>query len=412
MKIGEFAEQFRMKQGTIRYYVRKGLLNPLKKRTYYDYNQTCVDDMRTILELKKMQFSLDEIAQYMSFLRMDYSNIYSSKQERLKMFSQKIETVNQKIDDLRGIKKALSKHYEEIKKDFSDHVPQASNFDKIGVPIGFLQELACPDCEKKLEMDANRVVNNMVISGELKCKCGYRAQVKEGIITFEGVNEEEPADLTPEKLYQDGQLPPPFFKTAMTTLEWINTKLANELFKGKIIFNPCVQEGFISNLLVKQLVKQEDNFIYIGLDPHFAFLNRFKGCLSKNLGLPKIVLLAGKIEKAPLKKGTCDFLTLPFSRQADAANRGTFPFDTVVPLLKREGKWFEAFFCAEKQVAVTEAYQNIADNLCCSRIKETLQDFEEKEFVITGKILDKGQVSRFFKDDAPVTFYGFKGKKK
>jgi len=343
---------------------------------------------------------------------MDYSHIYNSKQQRLNLFSQKIQSIDQMIDDLSVVKKALTKHYEEIKNDFADYEPRPNDIDKIGVPIGFLRELACPDCENKLEMDADKVLKNQVITGELKCKCGYRAQVKEGIITFEGVNEEEPADLTPEKLYQEGQLPPEFFKTAMTTLEWINTKLANESFKGKIIFNPCVQEGFISNLLIKQLVAKEDDFVYIGLDPHFAFLKRFKNCLSKNPALPQIVLLAGKIEKAPVRKGACDFLTLPFSRAAEAAYRGAFSFDTIMSLLKPGGKWVEAFFCSEKKEDVDEAYQVIANSLCCNPIKESLQVFEEQEIVSTGEILDKGQVSKFYEEDAPVTFYGFKGKKK
>ena len=72
----------------------------------------------------------------------------------------------------------------------------------------------------------------------------------------------------------------------------------------------------------------------------------------------------------------------------------------------------EAFFCSEKKEDVAEAYQVIANSLCCNPIKESLQGFEEQEIVSTGEILDKGQVSKFYEEDAPVTFYGFKGKKK
>src|SRR6056297_1806296 len=100
MKIGEFAGQFDMKQVTVRYYVKKGLLNPIKKRTYYEYNQTCVEDMEKILRLKRMNFTLDEIAMYLAYLRLNHSRTFSSKREIMDLLKRKKHSLDASINEL------------------------------------------------------------------------------------------------------------------------------------------------------------------------------------------------------------------------------------------------------------------------------------------------------------------------
>jgi len=100
MKIGAFAAKFGIKQVTIRYYVKKGLLNPIKKRTYYEYNQTCVEDMEKILRLKRMNFTLDEIAMYLAYLRLNHSRTFSSKREIMDLLKRKLKSVVTSINEL------------------------------------------------------------------------------------------------------------------------------------------------------------------------------------------------------------------------------------------------------------------------------------------------------------------------
>jgi len=62
LKIGEFANLFDVKKETVRFYTDKNLLTPVKIGSFYDYDRNCVVDMNKILELKDMDFNLEEIS--------------------------------------------------------------------------------------------------------------------------------------------------------------------------------------------------------------------------------------------------------------------------------------------------------------------------------------------------------------
>lgn len=70
MRISSFAKKFNVSIDTIRYYMNLGLLIPVKTGTYYDFDQTCEDDMKIITELKSFEFTLNEIREIIDLKRI------------------------------------------------------------------------------------------------------------------------------------------------------------------------------------------------------------------------------------------------------------------------------------------------------------------------------------------------------
>lgn len=70
MKIKELANSLNVSQKTIRYYEDCGFITPLTEnksgRIFRDYDQASVTQLRTIIGLRKLRFSIDEIRELFS----------------------------------------------------------------------------------------------------------------------------------------------------------------------------------------------------------------------------------------------------------------------------------------------------------------------------------------------------------
>lgn len=65
MKIGEFAAKNQISPDTVRYYVREGLLYPVREGYHFSFDEQCSRDLRRVQTLKNIGFSLSEIKQIM-----------------------------------------------------------------------------------------------------------------------------------------------------------------------------------------------------------------------------------------------------------------------------------------------------------------------------------------------------------
>src|SRR6056297_1287985 len=114
LKIGEFAARFDVKKETVRFYTDKNLLTPVKIGNFYDYDRNCIEDMKTILQLKEMDFNLEEISKYLSFFRVSTKNMIAMKQALIDLFKGKIADVDFKIDEYQKARLELSRKLEDI----------------------------------------------------------------------------------------------------------------------------------------------------------------------------------------------------------------------------------------------------------------------------------------------------------
>lgn len=174
MKIKSFADYFKVKKSTIRYYTDINLLLPVRDESQAVYTAQCVKDMDDIIRLKKMGFSLKEIQSLKAYERF---NVNYSKEESLflkQIFDDKtsalkneIQELTNQIDAIQAYKNAMVHEYEEI---------------SLGVPLKAVDKLSCPVCDGSFSIKDASLMNTMVFSGILTCKCGKALHIDDGLI--------------------------------------------------------------------------------------------------------------------------------------------------------------------------------------------------------------------------------------
>ena len=181
MKIGEFAEIHGVSVDTVRFYIENELLLPERIHNQYSFDEKCSLDLREVLELKSMKFTLSEIKKIFSFRKLEnlldnrdiifYKNLYGEKHAELL-------GERESIDDALAL---IEKKLESIDE-------KNSETGRLGVPFGFLKNLACPDCMKELSMDRVAVQDNMIYEASLSCTCGYAASIEDGVLITPSAN--------------------------------------------------------------------------------------------------------------------------------------------------------------------------------------------------------------------------------
>ena len=107
MNIGRLAELAQVNIDTIRYYERQKLLPPAARTAsgYRQYTRSDLERLRFILRSKELGFTLAEIGDLLSLTRDRQSDMRGVKHKA----EQRLEQVEQKIAELRRVKRGLRK---------------------------------------------------------------------------------------------------------------------------------------------------------------------------------------------------------------------------------------------------------------------------------------------------------------
>lgn len=119
---GELAREAGVNFSTVRYYERRGILQPKNRSAggYHQYNAEDVRRVRFIRRAQELGFTLKEVEELLT-LRIDAGSHCSEVRQQAEM---KISDMQQKIRDLQQMKKALSKLVEACKREeTSGHCP-------------------------------------------------------------------------------------------------------------------------------------------------------------------------------------------------------------------------------------------------------------------------------------------------
>lgn len=185
MKIGDFANQFDVSISTIRYYIKNHVLVPAKKDSnQYEFSEKDAAEMKAILDLKKMLFSIDEIKQYLKVIRMYSGEDASMAEHLINIFQLKKDNLIKDINEMQSAISSVDRRINTLgsaviqkPSDCEEH-PTGKNF---GIPIEFLKYIVCPRCNSYFSNEL-RTQENRVVSGNLTCSCGYKAVIEDGII--------------------------------------------------------------------------------------------------------------------------------------------------------------------------------------------------------------------------------------
>ncbi len=114
LRIGAFCKKFGVSASTVRYYVHYGILIPETRNGQFLFSKSCVQDMAQIMELKELQFSLEEIHSLLTLRRKfnlakkedadSYLHLLNRQKERL---TERLEKTRQQEALLEQIQKEL-----------------------------------------------------------------------------------------------------------------------------------------------------------------------------------------------------------------------------------------------------------------------------------------------------------------
>jgi DNA-binding transcriptional MerR regulator len=407
MKIGEFAKQFDINKETVRFYAQKKLLNPIKTRYYYDYEENCVADMATILKLKTLGFSLDDISRYLTFFRNATRHMITEKDALIRFIDQKIESVDSRMAQLQQNKQILSK----IRSKITAHYNRTVDDDAWGIPLDFLSRLICPKCGRGLQVENGEIVKNSLVKGDLLCACGYHAEIKEGIIVFDGVDY---GSVSAEKLSimkREDFSPPEYSAAISASVNWVIQQLLKQPLKGKVILDPMTQGGIRSVQMIERLTDCCTDFIYLAMDIHFEQVYHFKQLLSTLERKPRFVFFSGDYEHLPIRFESCDYIASFLGLQTYLHYKGLFPHEKLLTFLKGGGKWFETLFYVTDKKMILNEYKDMGPFLNQGFLKDTLSEIMKCRFVDSGGTSQTGELGQFLNSDAELNFFSFMGTK-
>jgi len=305
MKISEFSNEYDVSNDTVRYYMELNLLNPEKNGGHYNFDEKCEEQMREILNLKKMDFSLQEIKKIFNFKRIGKLSTYQQNNYYQSIYKNKYQDVERKIDDLKYAKRQLKEELFKLESKNDDRIIE------IGIDLAALSLFACPDCNSNLKLSAERLIANQVIEGSLSCECGESLQITGGIL-YNNFNNEQIYGEHKEYQIEDNhiekyinEVDPDYIDILYQKLEWLQRQFDFKNIKGKVIMEPGSGFGFFLRHIYNDI--SEDN-IYLCVDKNPYTNIYLKQLLEMTDKKAKIIFITANLPEIPLRSNVVDLL--------------------------------------------------------------------------------------------------------
>ena len=158
MKIGQLAKLCGVSVATVRYYVSMGMLIPNDSSAQYDFSEREVEDLNLILKMRKHQFKLKEIQQYLILTRHSRMIEPSTINAALTILETKQQEIFSEIEELKN-------SYREIGEEIHNLREKGTAERRVtGVPVSALPLFACPYCGESLNIEDAEIKNGYIIS--------------------------------------------------------------------------------------------------------------------------------------------------------------------------------------------------------------------------------------------------------
>lgn len=400
MRIGQVSRQYGISVDNLYYYIKFGLLVPPRPKGQYVFDEQTIQDLEWILELKDLDFSLQEIHQILSLYRVsaladaqdreEMKNIYRNKREACiqekERREQMIQTLDRKILELTAAK--------------------TQSQEKIGLPVNMLDNICCPNCKASMQICEVDMNMRFIFAGSLSCSCGYQAKIEEGILLTPNKNKSryDKPDVTRE-LYKD--LPPSLISLFQRSYNWMTRKLEQLDVNHKIVMESYVNAWFFMHNHLQYLSPKAK---YIVVDKFPETLRMYKELIEKqNYGLD-ILYIADSSTNLPLKEGCVDIHLDFFAANEHNFYQHTFLFHQLKPYFAPQAVLLGTYFYFENGLKSMKSllYQYPECYEKNFNLTYFLQQMEEHEY----HILDREDCG-YTKDSGVNLGFGFhvKGEK-
>ncbi len=341
MKIGKFAEIHNVTQDTIRHYLDLGLLVTEKKGGHYKFGDSDCHDIKKILELKSLGFSLSDVQKILAMQRISGENTNSFRKLYLTFLENKKKEVDNDILNMNNLNNNLKEEIYKIKR------LENSDVQKLGFSLNSLHLLECPDCHHQLTLTAGIIEKNNIIEANIQCDCGFNAEINDGIYVDKRYMR--------TKLLHGERMPSKEEYLASTTHSYSNflykgmAALAEHInnWEGEakyiVELDNCV--GFFLMQYIKYL-PQDSTYILIDYD--YERLTNLKSDLENFYKHKNFIFLCCDYDKLPLKSSSVDMVIDYMMTNSYELNTKTKLFDVILPKLRIKGIIGGVYLYSEK----------------------------------------------------------------
>ncbi|NLY86056.1 MAG: MerR family transcriptional regulator [Tissierellia bacterium] len=326
MRIGAFAKKHNISVDTVRYYLDLQLLLAEKDGAQYRFTEEDSKDLKEIMELKKLKFSLGEIQKILTYKRLASNKAIDFKEHFMEFLEEKKRELLSKKEELDEILNFINGKIEEVDNELR-------NLNVLGLPIRALDKLICPYCKGEFDLTEGQIEHNMIISGKLNCKCNSNLYIENGIIIDEKAIAKK--NLPTKKEYYE-KTSPKFINFLFKSMTNIINIINDEDVKKDYILEVSHCCGFFLMNYIPYLPK-DSTFIIVEQD-----LNRLKN-LKYDLGLhhhhDKFIFLCFDYNNLPLRENSIDLILDCFTSSIHSKIGEDRLFKFLNSLLKPGGKY-------------------------------------------------------------------------
>lgn len=301
MRIGEFAARYDMSVSSVRYYVNMGLLIPQTSNNRYVFGQRDIQDMNFIHALKHVGITLEDILQIINTKRInaelgkrDNSEIKLALLRQKEYLQQAIYSYEEKI-------LSIDRLIEELNTQEIEQLPTFKN----GIDLGFLNYLCCPVCGSSLNIIPEIIHDNQFVNATISCKCGYTANVQDGIMSIHTPVNMDLNDHQRDVWCYD-YLQPHEMNSIIKICDWMYPFLIEKAKADSIPL--LIMENYASNycFIFDQAKRLPINHYYVLTDINETVIKEYKQRIEKANPELKVLYIAGSNLQLPLKERIVD----------------------------------------------------------------------------------------------------------
>lgn len=327
MKIGAFAKQFDVSIDTVRYYIDLGLLVPVKQKTQYEMDQTCVEDMTFITELKKLHFSLQEIHKILSYKRITHFREENDIHYFVNLLTEKKAKLAEELNQIAQTIQRIDQIIEETSK---SQVQEAGK----GMPLSFMSYLYCPSCRVPLKMTEASIQQTSVYDGVLTCPCGYQAELFEGILITDNVTTSPyHSCIYDEEIIKEWS--PNFISLTEKSCLSMYKELSRHDLKHKLIVETNV-DIFVSMTKYLPLLGEEVNYVFCGHS--LEMMKRLKKRVEYSCPNATVLYIVNSDLQLPLRPQSIDYFVDSFSFNQFSLLNKRLPCEILAPYLHGDSR--------------------------------------------------------------------------
>ncbi len=306
IRIGEFAKLHNVSIDTIRHYMDKGLVIPLKVGGQYRFDENCQKDMVLSIEMKEFGFTIEEIRLFMFYKRASMMKEMEQDVFIYKMIEFKYKEIQLELEKYQKMDNKLKQKLE------ARESKPISKYQKTGIALKSMSLFVCPKCQGELSLNCSEVVNNAVINGELVCtSCSESMIIDDGIIKTKDYLmpsydfNEQNSDNEITNLFSDyvKHTPASYFETAFYGMKWLKDHIDFKVLSDKNI----LEIGSGSGLFLRHIYEElPEDSTYICIDHNHQMNMYLKEIIEAQSNNKNIIYISCDFMHIPLRQGIVD----------------------------------------------------------------------------------------------------------